>query len=427
MGKTSNTGTLPRRPRVFYGYWLVLVTFFFNFMAIGCGSFAFSLFVTPLQGAFEWGRGQIMAGFTIFFVTMGIISPVVGWFVDRYGARPVIPIGAVVMGLGFVVVSQMSQLSLFYLGYVLIGAGAAGMGQVPSSAVVSNWFKKRRGTAIGLMAAGVGAGGVLAPAVGFIIENHGWRNAYLSMAILIWVVVIPLGALVVRTRPSEMGLYPDGEVMPRNNMGAAAAVADEHGFTLRQAMATLPFWLIAVSFVFGQFSNMGLVQAPVPFLQDIGYPMQTAAVALGAIGIGSALGKVFFGWLCDRILPTHAWAIGQGLMAASVVILLNIHADSPTALIWAYSLLLGFGVGSWLPTLSILASSHFGLAFYGSIFGALNLAQSLGTATGPFFAGLMYDATGTYDWTFIIFAAMFAVGIPLILLVKRPKSLHRDS
>jgi MFS family permease len=157
MEKTSNIGTPLGRPRVFYGHWLVLVTFIFNFMAIGCGSFAFSLFVTPLQDAFGWGRGQIMAGFTIFFVTMGVTCPVVGRFVDRYGARPVIPIGAVVMGLGFVVVSQMSQLSIFYLGYVLVGAGAAGMGQVPSSAVVSNWFKKRRGTAIGLMAAGVGA------------------------------------------------------------------------------------------------------------------------------------------------------------------------------------------------------------------------------------------------------------------------------
>ena len=421
MGKTSNTETLPRRPRVFYGYWLVLVTFLFNFMAIGFGSYAFSLFVTPLQDVFGWGRGQIMAGFTIFFVTMGATCPVVGRFVDRYGARPVIPVGAVVMGVGFVLVSQMSQLSLFYLGYVLVGAGAAGMGQVPSSAVVSNWFKKRRGTAIGLMAAGVGAGGVLAPAIGFIIENHGWRSAYLSMAIVIWAVAIPLGVLVVRTRPSEMGLYPDGAGGPPDVApGAATPVADVSGFTLRQAARTPVLWLIAVSFLFGSFSSMGLVQAPVPFLQDIGYPMQTAAAALGAIGIGSGLGKVFFGWLCDKILPKYAWAIGQGFMAASVAILLNIHADSPIALIWAYGLVLGLGVGAWLPTLSMLASTSFGLAFYGAVFGALSLAPSIGAATGPFFAGLMYDATGTYYWAFVTFAAMFVVGIPLILLVKKP-------
>ena len=163
------TEAATRRPRIFYGYWLVLVTFVFLFLAIGCGSFAFSLFVTPLQQALGWGRGQIMAGFAVFFVTMGLVSPLVGRFVDRYGARPVIPMGAVVMGLGFVVVSRMSDLYVFYLGYVLIGAGAAGFGQVPSSAVVSHWFKKRRGTAIGLMAAGVGAGGVLAPLISSII------------------------------------------------------------------------------------------------------------------------------------------------------------------------------------------------------------------------------------------------------------------
>ena len=421
MGETSNISATPRRPRVFYGYWLVLVTFLFNFMAIGCGSYAFSLFVTPLQDALGWGRGQIMAGFTVFFVTMGLTSPVVGRFVDRYGARPVIPIGGVVMGLGFVVVSQMSQPYLFYLGYVLVGAGAAGMGQVPSSAVVSNWFKKRRGAAIGLMAAGVGAGGVLAPAVGFIIENHGWRNAYLSMAILVWAVIIPLGALVVRTRPSEKGLYPYGADGPSEMASADATPAgNAFGLTLRQATRTLAFWLIVASFLFGGFSSMGLTQAPVPFLQDIGYPMRTAAAALGAMGVSSAIGKVFFGWLCDRMLPKYAWAIGQGLMAASVAILLNIHADSSIALIWAYALVLGLGVGAWLPTLSILASSNFGLTFYGAVFGVLSMAPSIGAATGPFFAGLMYDATGTYFWTFITFGAVFAISIPTILLMKRP-------
>ena len=172
---------------------------------------------------------------------------------------------------------------------------------------------------------------------------------------------------------------------------------------------------------------MGLTQAPVPFLQDVGYSMQTAAAALGAMGIGSAFGKVFFGWLCDRIQPKYAWAIGQGLMAASVAILLNINADSSIALVWAYALVLGLGVGAWLPTLSILASSNFGLTFYGAVFGALSMAPSIGAATGPFFAGLMYDATGTYYWTFIIFALMVLVGIPAVLLTRRPKPHTYDS
>jgi len=192
------------------------------------------------------------------------------------------------------------------------------------------------------------------------------------------------------------------------------------GISLRAAARTRTFWLIVVSFFAGCFASMGLVQAPVPHLQDIGFPIQTAASALSAVGIGSALGKIVFGWLCDKMQPRHAWAIGQAMMAGSVLMLLGIGADSSIALIWGYALLAGFGMGSWLPTLSMLASTNFGLAFYGAIFGALNLAQSIGTATGPFFAGLVYDATGAYRWAFVTFGVMFLFGIPLILLVKKP-------
>ena len=410
--------TSRKKPRIFYGYWLVLVTFAFLFLAIGCGSFAFSLFVTPLQEVLGWSRGQIMVGFTIFFMMMGLVSPIVGRFVDRYGARLVIPLGGVVMGLGFVVVSRMSDLYLFYLGYVLVGSGAAGMGQVPCSAVISHWFQKRRGTAIGFMAAGVGAGGILAPFISNIIANHGWRAAYMAMAILIWVVVIPLGAIVVRTRPSEMGMYADGAPIPAGAPKETAATVT--GIPLRSAARTKAFVLIAFSFFAGCFASMGLVQAPVSFLQDTGFPIETAAAALGAVGIGSGLGKIVFGWLCDKMQPKHAWAIGQAMMAVSVVVLLGIRADSSMALIWAYALLAGFGMGAWLPTLSILASANFGLAFYGAVFGALNLAQNTGTATGPLFAGIMYDATGAYYWTFVTYGVMLLIGIPLILLVKKP-------
>ncbi len=416
------TQAAARKPRIFYGYWLVLATFIFMLLCIGCGSYAFSLFVKPLEGAFGWGRGEVMAGFTIFFVVMGLACPLVGRFVDRYGARQVIPLGAAIMGLGFAMVSQMSQLWLFYLSYVVIGIGAAGMGQVPSSAIISHWFKKRRGTAIGLMSAGIGGGGfVMAPVAGWLITEFGWRMAYLWMGVIIAVVAIPLSLLVVRTKPSEMGLYPDGgsrppEVVPDKVTG----LVEVPSFTLKQATRTPAFWFISLSFLFGCFSSMGLTQTPVPFLEDIGYPTQLAAAALGVMGVGSAIGKVIFGWLCDKIQPKHAWAIGQAMMAGAAVILINVSATSPAVLVWAFALLLGLGVGAWLPTLSMLTSTNFGLLFYGAVFGALNMAQSTGTATGPLFGGLVYDATGTYRWVFVAFLLMYIVGIAAILFVKKP-------
>ncbi|MBN1152014.1 MAG: MFS transporter [Dehalococcoidia bacterium] len=420
----STHASLPSSPRMFYGYWIVAFAFLCLTMCIGCGSFVFSLFVSPLQTDLAWTRGEIMVGFTIFWVMMGVASPLFGRVLDKHGARRAIPMGAVVMGLGFVVLNMVDSLALFYLGYVLVGAGAAGIGPVPTSAIVSNWFRKKRGTAVGITSAGIGAGGVvMAPIVGYLLENFDWRTAYLAMAIIIWVAIIPLSLLLVRTRPEDMGLHPDGEPERKDLSGSDTGSRVAWGFSLRQAAATLPFWLIALSYLLGNFSSMGGLQAQVPNLNDIGFPTATAAAALGAIGLGSGVGKIFFGWLCDRMQPRLASAIGLALQCAAVLILLQVRPDSSMALVWAYALLMGFGAGSWLPTMSMLVGRSFGLAFYGSVFGVVNLAQSIGTATGPLVAGVMFDNMGTYRWAFILFAALYGIAIPAVMLVRRPKAI----
>lgn len=419
----STHATRGATPRFFFGYWIVAFAFLCLTMCIGCGSFVFSLFVNPLQTDLVWSRGEIMVGFTIFWVMMGVASPLFGRVLDRHGARRAIPLGAIVMGLGFVILSVMKSLPVFYLGYVLVGSGAAGIGPVPTSAIVSNWFRRKRGTAVGITSAGIGAGGfIMAPVVGYLLETADWRTAYFAMAIIIWVAIIPLALLVVRTRPEDMGLHPDGASGAPAAGGGTSVDGMTWGLTLRQAAATLPFWLIAVSYFLGNFSSMGGLQAQVPNLNDIGFPTATAAAALGAIGFGSGVGKIFFGWLCDRIQPRLASAIGLSLQCAALVILLQVRSDSPAVLIWAYALLMGFGAGSWLPTMSILVSRSFGLAFYGSVFGVVNLAQSVGTATGPLLAGVMFDSMGTYRWAFILFAALYAIAIPSVLMVRRPQS-----
>jgi len=418
------TAGAPRgRSRIFYGYWLVAFAFLCMLVHAGCGPFVFSMFVKPLGSTFGWSRGQVMAGFTIFYVVMGIASPLVGRSVDRYGVRPVIPVGALVMGLGFVVASWMSDLYVFYLACVLGGAGAAGMGHVPASAMVSNWFKRRRGTAVGVMAAGLGAGGVvMAPITAYIIENSGWRDAYFVIAIIIWVTIIPAALLLVRTRPSDMGLYPDGDSAPAIAAPEEKTRVVASGLTLRQAMAMAAFWLMGISYGFSAFSAVGTLQTVVPFLGDTGYPMAIAAAAIALIGVGSGVGKVFFGWLCDRAQPRFVFGIGLCLQLGGILVLLNVHAGSPLAVIWTASLVLGLGNGSWLPTMSLLVSTSFGLASYGAVFGAITLLQNAGLATGPLFAGMMYDTTGTYYVALAIFAGLYAISIPSILLVKSPKS-----
>ncbi len=363
-----------------------------------------------------------MLAFTLFFLVVGVASPYVGRVVDRYGATKVIAIGAFVAGLGFILLSLMQNLWHFYGGWIISGSAGAATTLIPVTAVVSNWFKKRRGTAIGIVGMGMGVSAVLVPVIGgYLIPNFGWRASYLVLALFTW-IRIPLALLVIRTKPADMGLYPDGVEAPEAVAVNQAPLPASEGLSLKMALATSGFWLIAVSFVMHLFSQVGILQNQVPHLEDIGFPVATAASALGIVGLVSAISRFGYGWLCDRIQAKYACGICLGLQLAGVIILINIGPASPLAIIWLYAIVFGLGVGGWMPTISMLVSTSFGLASYGAIFGMITLVTSIGSGTGPLMAAYMYDVMGTYHWAFIIFLALFAVAIPAILAVRRPKA-----
>jgi MFS family permease len=410
-------------PKVFYGYWIVVVAFFCTFIWSGAGWYCFSLFVKPLEADFGWGRAEIMVAFSILFLIIGMAAPFIGRVVDHYGARRVIAIGAFVAGLGFVLLSLMNSLWSFYLSYATIGVGLTTMGPVPATAVVSNWFKKRRGLAIGIMSTGGGIGGfALAPLVGgYLIPNFGWRVSYLALALLIWVLIIPLASFVIRMKPEDMGFYPDGEKVPEAAVVTEAPPPDAGGLTLRMVLTTSAFWLIGISFLLSLFSQNGVTMNQVPHLQDIGFPVETAATILGYVGLTSAMSRLGIGWLCDRIQAKYVLCISRGLQLAGIVIFMNIGSTSPLAVLCLYAIFIGIGGGSWLPTMSLLVSTTFGLASYGAIFGAVSLSQGIAAATAPLMAGYMYDLMNTYHWAFIIFLVLCAVSIPAILAVRRPQ------
>jgi MFS family permease len=273
------------------------------------------------------------------------------------------------------------------------------------------------------MSTGFGVGGLaLAPLVGsYLIPSFGWRAAYLALAILTWVLIIPLALLVIKTKPAVMGLYPDGMESPEAVGLSQASPSDSSGLTLKMALVTSAFWVIAISFLLHLFSQMGIIQSQVPYLEDIGFPIATAATALGTVALMSAIGKFGFGWLCDRIPPKYACSIGLGLQLMAIIILINVETDSPLALIWLYTVIMGLGVGSWLPTISMLVSTHFGLTAYGAIFGVVSLVGYTGVAIGPLMAAYMYDTMNTYHWAFITFLVLYVIALLVILVLRRPR------
>ena len=413
----------PARKKIFYGYWVLGVSVVCLALYSGAGVGVFSLFVTPLQSEFGWGRGEIMLGFTMYFLLTGLASPVVGMLVDRYGVRGVIAVGALIVGLGYGSLFFMRSLVHLYVTFFFIGTGMSAVSQVPASTMVSNWFVKRRGTAIGIMSTGIGVGIlVLAPLVGgFLIPTFGWRVAYLAIGILAW-LLIPLALFVVRTRPSDMGLFPDGVASAEALAGIDGHSFATKGLSLKMATGTLAFWLLCVTFFVNGFASLGVIQNQVQHLQDIGFPLAMASSALTGLGLGSAIGKFFFGWLCDQIKATYACALSLVLLAAGTIMLMYIQPTSPLAMVWLYSIVLGLGAGGWLPTMSMLVNINFGLVAYGAIFGMISLAQGIGGALGPFFGGYLYDTMNTYRQAFTIFLVLFGVAIPLVLSVRRPRS-----
>jgi len=242
------------------------------------------------------------------------------------------------------------------------------------------------------------------------------------LAVVTWVLVIPLALFVVRTKPADMGLYPDGMEALETAAATEASPSAAGGLTLKIALFTPALWLIIASFALSAFGQDGVLMNQVPFLEDIGFPVAIATTALGAVAFMSAVSKFGFGWLCDQITAKYAWVISLVLQVLSIVIIMIIGPTSSLTMIWLYAIVMGLSAGAWLPAMAMMTSDIFGLASYGAIFGVVSLFQGIGTATGPLLAGYMYDTMGTYYWAFVILLAMCAVAIPAILLVRRPAS-----
>lgn len=393
------------------------VAFYSCLIFSGCLYFVFSLFVKPLQAELGWDRSTIMAAFTFLFLSIGSASPFAGRAVDRYGAKVVMAMGALVSALGFVLLIFLDSPFYYYILYACIGIGGAAFGPVPATALVSERFQHRRGLAIGLTSTGIGIGGfVLAPLVGgLIIPRLGWRAGYLGIGLLIG-TLIPLTLWGIKSRAVHKPTDQHSQLQEESDV--SAKVVGDTGSNFRAALLSPPFLLIAGAFMLSQFGINGTVQSQVPHLQDIGYPLTTASAALGGIGLISAASKLFFGWLCDLIKPKYAFCIGVAFMACATCIFMFVKPTSPSFLLWAYSFVMGIGAGSWLPSMSMLISTNFGLVSYGSIFGAVTFAHNVGVSTGPLFAGYMYDITEGYYWAFLIFLICYGVSIPSMLMVR---------
>src|SRR5436305_8284642 len=313
----------------FYGWIIVVVTFVT--MAIGVNArTAFSLFFPPIVDEFGWERGVTAGAFSFGFLVSAAVSPLIGRLMDRAGPRAVMELGVALMAAGMLLAPLTSEPWHLYLTIgVMVGAGSVCLGYSGQSLFLPNWFNRRRGLAMGLAFAGVGIGSMtLLPWVQHMIEQSGWRTACTAMGILILAVLAPINFLL-RKRPEDMGLRPDGDAAPSatsakpisNVVDAAWAGTD---WTLKRAIGTARFWWIALGYFCGPYIWYAVQVHQTKFLLDIGFSPAVAVWALGVVSLLGIPGQILLGHVSDRVGREWIWAascLGFAICLAALIAL----------------------------------------------------------------------------------------------------------
>jgi MFS family permease len=363
-----------------------------------------------------------MVGYMMFQLLLGFASTFIGRVIFRFSAKLTIAAGALLMGIGFVLLSLTQTLWQFYLFYAIVGVGSAAAGGVPTSMIVSDWFEKRRGFAIGILGTGIGVGGFVMPILlgTYVMPNFGWRMGYIVSGIISAGILIPFSLWLIKPKPADTGLLPDQRETIGDNRNQASNVS-QSSLKLSIVLKTKAFWLLVIAFTVFGIANSQTFQNAVPHLQDVGFSAVFAASTLGIVGIGSAIGKFGFGWLCDFIPSKYILVIGSALQTGATLILMTISSNSPEFLLWLFAFIFGLGVGSWFPAVSLITSDTFGLTAFGDVFGIYYMLFMISSAIGPWLGGYVFDTTRSYSIAFLLCLVFYAIAIPCMILMRRPK------
>ncbi len=424
----------PRRGRIFYGWWIVAVGIIVLMFHAGVAFYAFGRFMPTLIDALGSSTAAISAAVSIYLLVMGLTGPIVGKLTDKYGPKKVIVSGAVVAAAGLMLLSLTSALWQLYVLYFVLGIGFSGAGIAPVSVTIANWFDRRRGLAMGITLAGISVGAiVMAPLANYLIEEIGWHMAYMVLGVLTAVLLIPLALLVLKKRPEDIGLLPDGARATGDEASSeqvsSSQVKETRGsieadWSMGRAMKTLPFWLVLVTFFFAGAGVAGVLQHEVNILKDMEVSLATASFALGLTGFIGGGGKIGFGFIADKMSPKYTAIVCIALQLIGVVILMFTHT---TAMVWVFVFVFGFAMGGNIAVQPLITGQFFGVRSFGAIFGWVLLGGAIGSALGPVLMGLIYDASGSYTLGLIIFIVAYAVAFAALLFARKPKLATGDS
>lgn len=426
----SFSSTPPRPGRIFFGWYIVLVGFLI--MALGYGSrYSLSVFFPTLFSQFGWPRDLTASIFSTHILLYGFMAPFSGYAVNRFGARRSMLVGTVLLAAGLAASGRADQPWQFYLTFgLLAGAGLCLIGSVPITVVLGAWFERRRGAALSLIFFGEGIAYSCYPAVSWMIDRYGWRQAFLIEGLIILVVFAPLIALFLHSDPADKGWTKDGlPPVPVNESEGGQLRGTVHrdwnrtDWRLGQAAKTPQFYLICLS----TFCTWGLghhivVTHQIAFCLDVGFDRFHASAVLSWGGLTFALGALA-SVVSDRIGREWTITLGAAMVIASIVVFMMITGPDQIWSLYFYSILFGFGFGILVPAAAAAAGDIFHGPKSGSIMGFIWFSFALGGAVGPWLAGVLFEGKGDYNLAFGFAALVFAAGSAAVWLAA-PRKVH---
>jgi MFS family permease len=396
---------------------IVGVGFAFTFVESSVFNPVLSVFILPLEAEFGWTRTMIAGATTVGALAGVIVSPLIGRFIDRYGPRPFLVVGAGLVSVGLFSLAFTQELWQFYVGFGLGRMTAMSITNLANTVAVSNWFIRRRGSAIGIMLLGERIGQSMLPVIlTAIILSAGWRAAWVFLGVAGIVLTLMPALFLVRRRPEDYGLLPDGERVPEGQAPVSSTV--EENWTPREALRTRAFWLVTIAmatfFLVGAAFNLHMTA----YWQDRGLSLEEAVSALAVYSLTGAFGSLAWGFINDRVgvRATYAMCLFGG---SACVPLLLLSDTLWIALIFGATY--GFFVGGIFTLSGVVFPAYFGRRSQGAIRGLAVPLIFAGNAFGPVIAGAAYDAIGNYNAVFAAFGLLMVAAGGCIALARPPR------
>jgi len=396
--------------KVFYGWWVVFACFLIAFYVGGTIIYGFTAFFEPIAKETGWSYTQISIAASLRGLEVGILAPVAGFLVDRFGPRKLIFCGTLTMGFGLIFLSQANSLTMFYGAFILLALGLSACFSTVLMAAVANWFKRNIGRALGIMSCGFGAGGILIPVIVRLINLYQWRTTLIIFGLGMWLLGIPL-SFIIRHKPEQYGYLPDGETSTEQVL-TPESQDKEIGF--KEALKSRNFWHLSIAETIRIITVTAVITHVMPYLSSLDISRLRAALVATSIPLLSIIGRLGFGWLGDIFDKRYVMAGAYSLTGAGILVFSYVQT---TWLIFPFLIFFPLSFGA-MGLRGAVVREYFGIASFGKLLGIMAGVAAVGGVMGPFLAGLTYDTFESYHPIWLAFAGISIVPVILILMIK---------